>query len=683
MTSVLVRVVRNEEGESGVSEMLARAAVPYDAPFLESLENWISLAEAEALLLAGVEVTGDPALPRRVGEEALRQHAGTQVATLLRSLGSPEAVLRQVTVAAAKFSTATQLEAAETESGHAVVRAQARSGFERSKALCEWTQGLLSQCGVLFGMPPARVRETECQAEGGQECRYEISWDQEAASAAADPEQRTRVLEAQVVALSQRLQSAFATARDLVSPDELDVVLARIVERAADAVRAPAYVLSVQLDDDRDKRVFSDGIGAEEAAALVAATESEAAAALLGATTDDLPHVAHTLCVAVSSSRRHYGHLIARYPDGESFFSQERQLLGLYAKHAAAVLDTAMALREAERRNEHVTRLLALSQAVAAAATTEQVAQRLTDAVVDFIGCDRASLWLWDPESGCLHRLWTAGGGGRLSQSTLSPRESSRVRQILTEPAPLFLNRGEERDPLLAKMMAEAGVAALAMTPVLAQGQLMAVLTAGALEDATRLRPSAQLQEKLRGVAALAAPALQNRQLIDELGHQVIHDGLTGILNRIGFLREMERVLLDGTTQGPAGLLFADIDGFKQLNDRYGHQVGDELLRQVAARLRDRIRAGDLVARLGGDEFAIFLPRAETAEEVSAVAQRVEDGFAASFQAGTEELQIRVSVGEAFAAEAGATIDDLVRMADAVMYERKAARRRGANGSAR
>ena len=213
MTSVLIRIIRAEKGQSGVDELLRRAETRRDAAFLEDTDNWISIDEANALLKAGVEVTGDAGLARRVGAGAVRQHAGTQVATLLRSLGSPEAVLASITKVGGKFSTITDMEAIEAGPGRAVVRSVPRPGFERSRLLCDWTTGLLSTPCMLFGLPPARVEESECCARGGSECRYTVSWDKELAAAAADPEQRVTALEGQVVAMSQRLESAYATAR--------------------------------------------------------------------------------------------------------------------------------------------------------------------------------------------------------------------------------------------------------------------------------------------------------------------------------------------------------------------------------------------------------------------------------------------------------------------------------------
>src|SRR3984957_8493860 len=128
MTSVLLRLVRERRGEAGVAALLAGGSTTHDAAYLENLENWISLDEACALLAAGAQITGEDDFARQVGAETLHQHAGTQVATLMRSLGSPEAIYEAVTQASSNVSTVTELHALENGPGHAVVTAVARPG---------------------------------------------------------------------------------------------------------------------------------------------------------------------------------------------------------------------------------------------------------------------------------------------------------------------------------------------------------------------------------------------------------------------------------------------------------------------------------------------------------------------------------------------------------------------------
>src|SRR4051794_11399978 len=138
MTSALVRLVRRERGQDALDDLLARAGSQRTLAFLEDRENWVSLDEAMALLDAGARVTEDPTFPRRVGEEAVRQHAGSQVSTLLRSLGSPEALLAAITTASGKFSTVTEMEPLQAEPGPALVRAVAKDGFRRDRLHCDW-----------------------------------------------------------------------------------------------------------------------------------------------------------------------------------------------------------------------------------------------------------------------------------------------------------------------------------------------------------------------------------------------------------------------------------------------------------------------------------------------------------------------------------------------------------------
>lgn len=658
MTSVLVRNVRALCGKSGIEAMLQRSGSARSLEFLEDTDNWISVDEAMALLQAGVEVADDPQLAMRIGADAVRQHSGTQVATLLRSLGSPEAVLGGIAATASKFSTVTQMEALETEPGRSVVRAVGQPPFVRPALLCDWTKGLLSTPPMLFGLQPAHVDEVECQARGGRECRYVISWDAEAAAAAADPEQRVTALEAQVLAMAQRLESVYATASDLVSPDELGTVLARIVSRAANAVRAPAFVLAVRPDPEGELQVFSDGLSSAEATRIgVQAVQGEIDASSM-------------LCVKVTSSRRDYGRLLAVHPGGMRFFPQERQLLALYAKHAAAVLDTAMALAESLRRNRHVSTLLSLAQTLAQAGTTREVANRLGEAVVGVVDCDLCAVWAWDQEKEAFRREGVVAPNP--SQRTeLRPESTHHLERMLNDPQPMFFGEHVE-DPMLVTIMTDARLVALAVVPIIAREVFLGMLAVGVERKPQRLAPSPALLEKLIGVAALAAPALQNGRLIDALDRQVVHDGLTGVLNRTGFGRSFDEMLAAVSQGAHAGLLYVDLDGFKLLNDEHGHRFGDLLLSQVAERLRAMFREQDAVARLGGDEFAVLLTQVKNTADLRQAAARARDVFQEPFELGGLSVTVNASVGGALAPEHGKTIDQLLHHADAAMYREKA-----------
>jgi diguanylate cyclase (GGDEF)-like protein len=666
MTSVLLRLVRDRCGESGVSAVLAEAPTSHDTAYLENLENWISLDEACGLLAAGARITGEESFAQQVGAETLRQHAGTQVATLMRSLGSPEAVYQAVAQASSNVSTVTELQTLETAAGEVVISAVARDGFTRRRLHCDWTTGLLSGPPLLFGLPPARVRETECQARGDARCLYTVSWNAELA--AADPQERITAMEAQLVAMSQRLQSAYATASDLVSIEDLDTVLHRIVERAANAVRAPGYVLALRASPEAEVQVYSHGIDDGKAAALAAAVLEENAL---------VDHSA--LIVDVVSSRRAYGKLLACYPGDIDFSAQEREMLTLYARHAAAVLDMATALDESARRHAQVSSLFSLSQALAQAGTSEEVAERLAVAVPEVVDCDGMAVWLWEDELQQIRSLasWARepSRSARLRGLTVTTVQTPLLGSLIASPRPVFFT-GESGDALIDELMKELDLLALAVVPIVARNGFRGALSVSVSAQPERLRPSPELLEQLTGVAALAASAIENGRLVDKLHHRASHDDLTSLLNRVGFRQRIDAVIARAEGRGEqVGLLFVDLNDFKDVNDRHSHELGDELLRQASARLDSSARGGDEVARLGGDEFAIVLPDVSR-EQLRTAEERVRAVFSEPFRLQNVTVAVGASVGGAIWPQDADAVAGLVQHADTAMYRDKPLARR-------
>ncbi len=162
--------------------------------------------------------------------------------------------------------------------------------------------------------------------------------------------------------------------------------------------------------------------------------------------------------------------------------------------------------------------------------------------------------------------------------------------------------------------------------------------------------------------------ALAQRQI----HHMARHDALTGLPNR-QFLHEIFGQLLNGSPHDKAvAVLSLDLDGFKSVNDAYGHPTGDLLLRQVAERLRNSVRRGDVVGRLGGDEFIVLRPGIGRHEEAISLAKEIIDAVGASYDLDSVQADIGVSVGLAFAPEDGQTAEQLVKAADIALYRAKA-----------
>ena len=159
-----------------------------------------------------------------------------------------------------------------------------------------------------------------------------------------------------------------------------------------------------------------------------------------------------------------------------------------------------------------------------------------------------------------------------------------------------------------------------------------------------------------------------------ELVRRAGHDALTGMPNRSTLSDRLSAAVDRARATGEAGaVLFCDLDGFKAVNDSHGHDVGDQVLQIVAARLAEQVRPGDLVARLGGDEFIVLAEQVSDAE-AEGLARRLEDAVAATITVDAITLALTVSVGTARLTGAAA-VSDLLRTADAAMFAVKGARR--------
>ncbi|WP_170928411.1 tetratricopeptide repeat-containing diguanylate cyclase [Deinococcus hopiensis] len=163
----------------------------------------------------------------------------------------------------------------------------------------------------------------------------------------------------------------------------------------------------------------------------------------------------------------------------------------------------------------------------------------------------------------------------------------------------------------------------------------------------------------------------QDHQL---LAHRAAHDTLTGLANRAHFQAEVSRTLRRGADAGEGGMsavLFIDLDGFKAVNDALGHDLGDELLRQVGARLRQHTRRGDLIARLGGDEFTVLLRELEEAQDATRVGEQLLGALCEPFTLDEHQVSVTASIGVAVAPADGSDLTTLQKHADAAMYRIK------------
>ncbi|MCK1712588.1 MULTISPECIES: EAL domain-containing protein [unclassified Bradyrhizobium] len=162
----------------------------------------------------------------------------------------------------------------------------------------------------------------------------------------------------------------------------------------------------------------------------------------------------------------------------------------------------------------------------------------------------------------------------------------------------------------------------------------------------------------------------------ERIAHMAHYDALTDLPNRVLMRGHLERRIAELSEGKPFAILYIDVDEFKGINDSLGHEVGDELLRQVANRLRACVSGNDLVARLGGDEFAIVKAATRDPAELTALAERILNTLRTPVDCNGQEIPTDASIGIAIAPDHGDNLDDLLKRADLAMYAAKSEGRR-------
>jgi diguanylate cyclase (GGDEF)-like protein len=171
-----------------------------------------------------------------------------------------------------------------------------------------------------------------------------------------------------------------------------------------------------------------------------------------------------------------------------------------------------------------------------------------------------------------------------------------------------------------------------------------------------------------RGAIALVTDVTERRALEQRLAADARRDSLTGVGNRTALFESLNAKLASGHL---VAALYIDLDGFKNVNDGYGHAVGDEVLRTVAARLGGAVRLGDIVARVGGDEFVVVSDALEDHEAALQLGSRIRDVLSLPITFAATRIQIGASVGIAFASTPDADPDTLLSDADRALYRAK------------
>ena len=327
----------------------------------------------------------------------------------------------------------------------------------------------------------------------------------------------------------------------------------------------------------------------------------------------------------------------------------------------------------AERLEQQIETLEAMSgidRLILTGASFEEVSASVIKHLVTLTRCDVAAVIARD-ESSTQHAQMISGSQGDISHDLIAlPQE---LGNDWCQPRQVSLQDVDAGVAPYKEQFLAYGQKYAVIIPVVLQDDLKGILLIGAK---TKLNMGQGNVQRCIDLAARFAVALSSVEREDELYRQAHYDELTGLPNRqlmkdrLGEMIEQARV-----EQETGGLLYLDLDRFKEINDVYGHSVGDVVLTQAAERIINEVRDSDLVSRLGGDEFVVVLPRVVDTECVKVMANRLLARLTEVFSVFGVNHFVGVSIGIVMFPDDGDSVETLLKNADSAMYRAKEAGR--------
>ncbi len=409
----------------------------------------------------------------------------------------------------------------------------------------------------------------------------------------------------------------------------------------------------IDVAGERSKRIEIEGLGSC-AAAAVAAGSGRLVVARFGEA---------RFSQEESDLLRGMGRVLALTLRNIELFDDERRLRERSESQAAENAKLLASLRE---RQALLERLANLQRSIVRRTDLREVLDSIVDGARELMGEEIVALRLVDaddPERTVM-----------VSSRGLSPKVLDAVRRMPIGTGCSGRAIAEERMVVMEDYpnapgaiadYAEEDITASMAAPVYESGA-----AAGALVVSSRRprRTFSQVErEMLTSFAEHASLALNDARAVEAAMQQAFHDSLTGLPNRARFLDCLEAAVRDHR-RATVAVLFADLDGFKTVNDSLGHAAGDELLVAVARRLTRCVRPSDTAARFGGDEFAILLERIHGPADAIQAARRILDALDAPFEIRGREVFVDASIG---IATGRGEPDHLLRNADLAMYKAK------------
>ncbi len=325
-----------------------------------------------------------------------------------------------------------------------------------------------------------------------------------------------------------------------------------------------------------------------------------------------------SLWVAVYSEGRPVGQLVVQGNGMTAPDETTEEFLRLIAVYAGGLLARARLSDALKRRVKELTVLYEVGRSLSSTLDLDRILGLIVDGVVGLTGCQACSIMLL--EGGVLRIRKARGLPEEVVRTAARPLGEGIAGRVAQSGEPLFVRDVNREMGGVANRGARYRFPSLICVPLKARGRVIGVLSANDKASGDFTPEDFNLVTVFANHAAIA---IDNASLHAQLWKTAVTDGLTQTYVRSYFKEQLSRMVAAALgAERPLALLMVDLDHFKEVNDRYGHQAGDEVLKQVSALLRGAVRANDLVARYGGEEFVLVLNDA-TPDIALAVAERV------------------------------------------------------------
>jgi diguanylate cyclase (GGDEF)-like protein len=393
-------------------------------------------------------------------------------------------------------------------------------------------------------------------------------------------------------------------------------------------------------------------------------------------------HIASGMAVPLGRAPDLAGVLTLDSTQVRPFSEDVRRLAAAAGAHLGGVIEQARTsqARAASLSTAKVVRQMLVDGA--GVTGVSEAAEVLARAVQQLAGTDRSAAYLLgdDGTIGEVRHVDWPEAHKEVIQSRLVGRPAADVplwRLASEQKLPVFIEDALSSDLLDPRLAKAIDLASYVSVPLFAGDRLLGLVVTGSVTAARKWSPA--VREAVRQVTLEGALVVENAALraveklrLQQLATEAHHDPLTGLANRRRFIEQLEATVY-GVGARDCAVLMIDLDRFKEINDSFGHSVGDDLLCLVGPRLEQALQPGDLLARMGGDEFAVLLPEADEAR-AREVAGHLGAALRDAFVLDDMPLHVDASIGIALCPEHGIDRSLLLARADTAMYMAKRGR---------